>query len=194
MKEIYGWRSKRKRGLRDCLNFIFVVACWLHQYTVLHLCSTCCNRCVYLFFPVWLHLHCQGHHKVICFLFSSLFFFFFCASHIMSWGWNSQKLGRRGKKKRFNVGLNTSGDPSVRRQGLAVIHSHSALLTPTDVAAEDPLEEDFCRRKQNSLPGLGSHQRYLRNSTQNPSEEEEEHGLQSHGLMRGPPTRHCRAD
>lgn len=100
-----------------------------------------------------------------------------------------------GKKKwRFNVGLNTSGDPSVRRLGLAVIHSHSALLTPTDVAAEDPLEEDFCRRRQNTLPGHGLHQRYLRNSTQSPSEEEEEHGLQSHGLMRGPPTRHCRAD
>ncbi|XP_026218891.1 dnaJ homolog subfamily B member 6b isoform X2 [Anabas testudineus] len=58
-------------------------------------------------------------------------------------------------------------------------------LTVNDIAAEDPLEEDFCRRRQNTLPGLGLHQRYLRNSTQNPSDEEEEHGLQSHGLMRG---------
>lgn len=88
----------------------------------------------------------------------------------------------------------TLGDPSVRRQGLAVIHSHSALLTPTDVAAEVPFEEDFRRRRQNVHPGLGLHQRYLRNSAQNPSEEEEEHGLQSLGLMRGPPTRHCGAD
>lgn len=68
---------------------------------------------------------------------------------------------------------------------MCVIHSHSALLTPTDIAAEDPLEEDFRRRRTNALPGLGLHQRYLKNSAQNPSEEEEEHGLQS--LTRGPP-------
>lgn len=70
----------------------------------------------------------------------------------------------------------------------------SALPVPTDVAAEDPLEEEFRRRRQNMLPGFGLHQRYLRNSAQNPSEEEEEHGLQSLGLTRGSPTRHCRAD
>ncbi|KAK2859566.1 hypothetical protein Q5P01_004186 [Channa striata] len=55
-------------------------------------------------------------------------------------------------------------------------------LTVNDIAAEDPLEEDFRRCRQSTLPGFGLHQRYLRNSTQNPSEEEEEHGL---GLMRG---------
>ncbi|XP_056220623.1 dnaJ homolog subfamily B member 6b isoform X2 [Seriola aureovittata] len=60
-------------------------------------------------------------------------------------------------------------------------------LTVNDIAAEDPLEEDFRRRRQNTLPGLSlhQHQRYLRNSAQNPSEEEEEHGLQSLGLTRG---------
>ncbi|XP_070709033.1 dnaJ homolog subfamily B member 6b [Pempheris klunzingeri] len=58
-------------------------------------------------------------------------------------------------------------------------------LTVNDIAAEDPLEEDFRRRRQNALPGHGLHQRYLRNSAQNPSEEEEEHGLQSLGLTRG---------
>ncbi|XP_040921842.1 dnaJ homolog subfamily B member 6b isoform X1 [Toxotes jaculatrix] len=56
-------------------------------------------------------------------------------------------------------------------------------LTVNDIAAEDPLEEEFRRRRQNTLPGLSLHQRYLRNSAQNPSEEEEEHGLQS--LTRG---------
>ncbi|KAI3355317.1 hypothetical protein L3Q82_018173, partial [Scortum barcoo] len=54
-----------------------------------------------------------------------------------------------------------------------------------DIAAEDPFEDEFRRRRQNALPGLGLHQRYLRNSAQNPSEEEEEHGLQSLGLTRG---------
>lgn len=68
----------------------------------------------------------------------------------------------------------------------------AALLSPTDIANEDPFEEEFRRRRQNALPGLGLHQRYLRSSTQNPTEEEEEHGLQS--LTRGPPTRHCGAD
>ncbi|XP_034415584.1 dnaJ homolog subfamily B member 6b isoform X2 [Cyclopterus lumpus] len=58
-------------------------------------------------------------------------------------------------------------------------------LTVNDMAAEDPSEEDFCRRRQNALPGLGLHQRCLKNSAQNPSEEEEEHGLQSLGLTRG---------
>ncbi|XP_033494944.1 dnaJ homolog subfamily B member 6b isoform X1 [Epinephelus lanceolatus] len=58
-------------------------------------------------------------------------------------------------------------------------------LTVNDAAAEDPLEDEFRRRRQNTLPGLSLHQRYLRNSAQNPSEEEEEHGLQSHGLTRG---------
>ncbi|XP_023143308.2 dnaJ homolog subfamily B member 6b isoform X1 [Amphiprion ocellaris] len=58
-------------------------------------------------------------------------------------------------------------------------------LTVNDIAAEDSLEEEFRRRRQNALPVLGLHQRYLRSSTQNPSEEEEEHGLQSLGLMRG---------
>ncbi|XP_028288717.1 dnaJ homolog subfamily B member 6b isoform X3 [Parambassis ranga] len=56
-------------------------------------------------------------------------------------------------------------------------------LTVNDIANEDPFEEEFRRRRQNALPGLGLHQRYLRSSTQNPSEEEEEHGLQS--LTRG---------
>ncbi|KAM9337035.1 dnaJ homolog subfamily B member 6b isoform 2-T2 [Symphorus nematophorus] len=54
-------------------------------------------------------------------------------------------------------------------------------LTVNDIAAEDPLEEEYRRRRQNTLPSL--HQRYLRNSAQNPLEEEEEHGLQS--LTRG---------
>ncbi|XP_044032715.1 dnaJ homolog subfamily B member 6b isoform X2 [Siniperca chuatsi] len=58
-------------------------------------------------------------------------------------------------------------------------------LTVNDIAAEDPLEEEFCRRRQTALPGLSLHQRYLRNSTLNPSEEEEEHDLQSLGLTRG---------
>ncbi|KAK5849567.1 hypothetical protein PBY51_013893 [Eleginops maclovinus] len=60
-------------------------------------------------------------------------------------------------------------------------------LTVNDVPAEDPVEEDFRRRRQNALPGLGLHQRCLRssNQNQNPSEEEEEHGLQSLGLTRG---------
>ncbi|XP_031148713.1 dnaJ homolog subfamily B member 6b isoform X1 [Sander lucioperca] len=58
-------------------------------------------------------------------------------------------------------------------------------LTVNDIAGEDPLEEEFRCRRQNALPGLGLHQRYLRNSAQNPSEEEEEHGLQSLGLTRG---------
>ncbi|CAG5896056.1 unnamed protein product [Menidia menidia] len=54
-----------------------------------------------------------------------------------------------------------------------------------DVAAQDPFEEEFRRCRQNTLPGLGLHQRYLRNSAQNPSEEEEEHSPQSLGLTRG---------
>ncbi|XP_047424241.1 dnaJ homolog subfamily B member 6b isoform X2 [Mugil cephalus] len=58
-------------------------------------------------------------------------------------------------------------------------------LTVNDIAAEDPLDEDFRRRRPNALPGLGLHQRYLKNSAQNPSEEEEEHGLQSMSLTRG---------
>ncbi|CAN9506354.1 unnamed protein product [Ophioblennius macclurei] len=56
-------------------------------------------------------------------------------------------------------------------------------LTVNDIANEDPLEEEFRRRRQNALPGFGLHQRCLRNSAQNPSEEEEELGLQS--LTRG---------
>ncbi|XP_035475248.1 dnaJ homolog subfamily B member 6b isoform X2 [Scophthalmus maximus] len=58
-------------------------------------------------------------------------------------------------------------------------------LTVNEIAAEDPLEDEFRRRRQNTLPGLGLHQRYLRNSAQTPSEEEEEHGLQCLGLTRG---------
>ncbi|XP_029385155.1 dnaJ homolog subfamily B member 6b [Echeneis naucrates] len=58
-------------------------------------------------------------------------------------------------------------------------------LTVNDVPAEDPLEEEFRRRRQNALPGLGLNQRYLRSSAQNHLEEEEEHGVQSLGLMRG---------
>ncbi|XP_073345008.1 dnaJ homolog subfamily B member 6b isoform X1 [Pagrus major] len=57
-------------------------------------------------------------------------------------------------------------------------------LTVNDIA-EDPSEDERRRRRQNALPGHGLHQRYLRNSAQNPSEEEEEHGLQSLGLTRG---------
>ena len=69
----------------------------------------------------------------------------------------------------------------------------SAVLTPTDIAAEDPPEEEGRRRRQNSLPGLSLHPRYLRNSTQTPAEEEEDHGLQC--LTRGPPTvPPCQAD
>ncbi|KAM4533658.1 dnaJ homolog subfamily B member 6b [Odontesthes bonariensis] len=58
-------------------------------------------------------------------------------------------------------------------------------LTVNDIAAQDPFEEEFRRCRQNTLPGLGLHQRYLRNSAQNPTEEEEEHGQQSLGLTRG---------
>ncbi|XP_003439273.2 dnaJ homolog subfamily B member 6b isoform X1 [Oreochromis niloticus] len=54
-------------------------------------------------------------------------------------------------------------------------------LTVNDVSAEDPME-DFRRRRQNTLPGLGLHQRHLRNSAQNPPEEEGEH---SPGQTRG---------
>lgn len=47
-------------GLRGSLNslfyIIFVVSCWLHQYAFLHLCSTCCNRCVYASFFFFLTL------------------------------------------------------------------------------------------------------------------------------------------
>lgn len=57
-----------------------------------------------------------------------------------------------------------------------------ALLTPTDIGAEDPPEEEFRRRRQNTLPSVGFHQRCLRNAAQSPSEEEEEHNL-----TRGPP-------
>ncbi|MED6235656.1 DnaJ subfamily B member 6 [Ataeniobius toweri] len=67
-------------------------------------------------------------------------------------------------------------------------------LTVNDIASQDPFEEEFRSRRQNTLPGLGLHQRYLRNSAQNPSEEEEEHGPQSLGLTRGPPCCHCRLD
>lgn len=56
--------------------------------------------------------------------------------------------------------------------------------TPADRPSEDPLEEEFRRRRQNALPGYATHQRYLRNSAQNPGEEEEEHS-QSLGLTRG---------
>ncbi|XP_029955290.1 dnaJ homolog subfamily B member 6b isoform X3 [Salarias fasciatus] len=56
-------------------------------------------------------------------------------------------------------------------------------LTVNDIAGEEPLEEEFRRRRQNALPGFGLHQRYLRSSAQNPAEEEEELGLQS--LTRG---------
>ncbi|KAF7213419.1 dnaJ homolog subfamily B member 6b isoform X1 [Nothobranchius furzeri] len=58
-------------------------------------------------------------------------------------------------------------------------------LTVNDLAPQDPFEEEFRRLRQNALPGFGLHQRYLRNSAQNPSEEEEEHGPQSQGLTRG---------
>ncbi|XP_034997863.1 dnaJ homolog subfamily B member 6b isoform X1 [Hippoglossus stenolepis] len=56
-------------------------------------------------------------------------------------------------------------------------------LTVNDIAAEDPSEEEGRRRRQNALPGLSLHPRYLRNSTQTPAEEEEDHGLQC--LTRG---------
>lgn len=61
----------------------------------------------------------------------------------------------------------------------------SALPTPADIAAEDPPEEEFRHRRQNTLHGLGLHQRYLRSSAQKPPEEEEEHGPQSLALTRG---------
>ncbi|XP_029556095.1 dnaJ homolog subfamily B member 6 isoform X2 [Salmo trutta] len=43
-------------------------------------------------------------------------------------------------------------------------------------------DEDW---QQNAFPGLPSHQRYLRNTSQNPLEEDEERGLQSLELARG---------
>ncbi|XP_026147659.1 dnaJ homolog subfamily B member 6b [Mastacembelus armatus] len=58
-------------------------------------------------------------------------------------------------------------------------------LTVNDITAEGSLEEDLCHHRQNTLPGLSQHQHYLRNSTQNPLEDEEEHGPPSLGLMRG---------
>ncbi|XP_017262252.1 dnaJ homolog subfamily B member 6b isoform X2 [Kryptolebias marmoratus] len=58
-------------------------------------------------------------------------------------------------------------------------------LTVNDVPPQDPFEEEFRCLRPNTLPGFGLHQRYLRNSAQNPSEEEEEHGPQSQGLTRG---------
>ncbi|XP_015232960.1 PREDICTED: dnaJ homolog subfamily B member 6 isoform X1 [Cyprinodon variegatus] len=58
-------------------------------------------------------------------------------------------------------------------------------LTVNDIAPQDPFEEEFRSRRHNTLPSLGLHQRYLRNSAQNPSEEEEEHSPQSLGLTRG---------
>ncbi|XP_012708621.1 dnaJ homolog subfamily B member 6b isoform X1 [Fundulus heteroclitus] len=54
-------------------------------------------------------------------------------------------------------------------------------LTVNDIAPQEPFEEEFRSRRQNALPGLGLHQRYLRN----PTEEEEEHGPPSLGLTRG---------
>lgn len=50
-------------------------------------------------------------------------------------------------------------------------------LTVNDIGAEDPPEEEFRRRRQNTLPSVGFHQRCLRNAAQSPSEEEEEHNL-----------------
>ncbi|KAG5268229.1 hypothetical protein AALO_G00209730 [Alosa alosa] len=58
-------------------------------------------------------------------------------------------------------------------------------LTVNDVPDENALEEEPQRCRQNALPGPPSHGRYLRNSAQNPPEEEEERGLQSLGLARG---------
>ncbi|XP_037312115.2 dnaJ homolog subfamily B member 6b isoform X2 [Pungitius pungitius] len=58
-------------------------------------------------------------------------------------------------------------------------------LTVNDTAPQGPPEDECRRRRQNALPGLGLHQRYLRSSAQNPPEEEEEHGPQSLGLTRG---------
>ncbi|KAM8881056.1 dnaJ homolog subfamily B member 6b [Synchiropus picturatus] len=54
-------------------------------------------------------------------------------------------------------------------------------LTVNELRAEEPREDEFRRHRQSALPGLGLHQRYLRN----PSEEEEEHGLQSLAVTRG---------
>ncbi|KAM4606064.1 dnaJ homolog subfamily B member 6b [Polymixia lowei] len=57
-------------------------------------------------------------------------------------------------------------------------------LTVNDVGDEDALEDEPRHRRQNALPGLPLHQRYLRNAPQPPSEGEDEHGLQSLGLTR----------
>lgn len=98
MNEIYGWRLKGRRGLyclRDSLNFLFyIIFVVLHQYAFLHLCSSCCNRCVYLFFFFCLIVFTlprasQGN------MFS--FQLTFSTTHLMSEGWNSK--GTREKKK-----------------------------------------------------------------------------------------------
>lgn len=111
----------------------------------------------------------------------------------MSEGWNSSM----GKKKTGLMLLWTPQaihpDSEKRRFRCDSFPTPLCSALPTDIA-EDPSEDERRRRRQNALPGHGLHQRYLRNSAQNPSEEEEEHGLQSLGLTRGPPTRHCRAD
>lgn len=120
-------------------------------------------------------------------------FFFFIATLISCQKDEIHKscMGGEEKKNKTDLMSNTSGNSSRQWKSLGVIHSHPVLLTPADITAQDPLEEEFHRRRQNTLPGLGLHQRYLRNSAQNPFEEEEEHGPLSLGLTRGPPTRHC---
>lgn len=194
MNEIYGCRLKGRRclyRLRHSFNFLFyiilVVLCWLHQYAFLHLCSTCCNRCVF-FYLIVSTLPRASHGNM--FSFQVTFF----APHISCQKAEIQSTTQREKIMLAWTPQAINLDREKRGFSCDSFPLCSALPTPTDIAGEDPLEEEFRCRRQNALPGLGLHQRYLRNSAQNPSEEEEEHGLQSLGLTRGPPTRHCRAD
>lgn len=84
MNEIYGWRLKGSGGpcsLRDTLNLlfyiIFVVSCWLHQYTF----WTCAQLavidvCVCFFLSDCIHA-AEGIWRQYVFL-----FFFFFETHI----------------------------------------------------------------------------------------------------------------
>lgn len=181
MNEIYGWCLKGRRALYGLRNSCFISSSLFHVGYINKPFSTCAQL------AVWLYSHCQGHRKVICFPLH-------CTSHVRGLKFKDA-LQKKTRIECLFKHLRRSVQ-TVRSESLGVIHSPlcSALPTPTDIAAEDPLEEEFCCRRQNALPGFGLHQRYLRNSAQNPSEEEEEHGQQSLGLTRGPPTRHCRAD
>lgn len=60
-------------------------------------CSTCCNRCVHLFSPVWLYSHCQGHQKPICFSLLQH------TSPVRRMKFTGAAWGERREKNRFNV-------------------------------------------------------------------------------------------